>query len=173
MAGPPEPLESRLRERRNFSSELRRHGILHSHVRPVASSSAQGLPGQEGLRSHPVGVVGGNISTVHVATRQRSGSRRLNTQHRPRDQSLRQRRKIFCGKAFQAVPVDEELNGLFAIRPARHTFSCLPSGNRSYLAVSGTKRTSTPTSGARQAIRNRYGIVSRLSCLSLPEASLG
>lgn len=102
MTETPEPLKCRLGECRDFCSELRRHGILHSHVRPVATSSAQGLPGQERFRSHPVCIVRSDEGAIHVTTRQRRGSRRLDPQYRPPDQSLRQRSEVFRLEALQA-----------------------------------------------------------------------
>jgi len=111
VTGPPESLERRLGECRDLRTELRRHGILHSHVRPVAASGAQSLPGQECFRGHPVCVVSSDESTIHVTTRQSRGGSSLDPQHRPTDQSLCQRSEILCVKTLQTVPVDEELNG--------------------------------------------------------------
>jgi len=103
MTGTTEPLKSRLGECRDFLAELRRHGILHSHVQPVATSSAQGLPGQERFCSHPVCVVPGDEGAVHVTTRQGRDSSGLDPQHRPPDQSLSQRSEIVRLKALQAI----------------------------------------------------------------------
>jgi hypothetical protein len=123
MTGTPKPLKCRLGECRDFRSELRRHGILHCHMRPVAASSAQSLPCQERFRSHPVCVVGSDKGAVHVTTCQGRGSSGLDPQHCPHDQSLSQRSEIVRLKALQAIPVDEELDGLFSSRPAHHALS--------------------------------------------------
>jgi hypothetical protein len=74
-------------------------------MRPVATSSAQGLPGQERSRSHPVCVVRSDEGAVHVTTRQGRGSSGLDPQYRPPDQSLSQRSEIVRLKALQAIPV--------------------------------------------------------------------
>ena len=131
VAGPPEPLKYRLGERRDFLAELSRHGVFHRHVRPVAPGRAQGLPGQERFGGHPVGIVRSDIGAVHVTTGQRCGRGRLHPPFRPRDQSIGQRGGIAGFEALQAVPADEELNGLSPSRPARHAFSRVQSGHRS------------------------------------------
>jgi hypothetical protein len=66
VTGTAQTLERRLRKRRDVRSELGGHGILDSHVRPVAACGAQALPGQERLRGHPVGVIRSNVGTVHI-----------------------------------------------------------------------------------------------------------
>jgi hypothetical protein len=123
MTGPPESFKRRFRECRDVGAELRRHDILHSHVRPVAASSTQGLPGQERFCGHPVTVVSSHEGAVHVTARQSRGGSSLDPQHRPAEQSLRQRSEIFCFKALQTVLADEELNGPFPSRPACHALS--------------------------------------------------
>jgi hypothetical protein len=95
MTGPPESLERRLRERWNLGRELRRHGISHSHMRPVAASSAQALPGQECFRGHPVCVLSSDECTIHVTTRQSRCGSSLDPQRRLPDQSFRESSKIF------------------------------------------------------------------------------
>jgi hypothetical protein len=96
-------------------------------VRPVTAGGPQGLPGQKCFRSHPVTVVSSDKGAIYVATGQGSGGGGLNPQHRPADQSLRQAAEIVRCKALQAVPVNEELNGLLPACPARHARSRLPS----------------------------------------------
>ena len=128
MTGTPEPLKCRLGECRDCRSELRRHGILHRHVRPVTAGGAQGLPGQKCFSGHPVTVVRGDEGAINVATGQGSGGSGLNSQHRPADQSLSQAAEIIRFIALQAIPVNEELNGPLPACPARYARSRLPFG---------------------------------------------
>ena len=96
VAGAPKPLECRLGECRYILGELSGHGILDGHVRSVASRGAQTLTCKERLRSHPVSVIGSDISAIDVTARKSSGSSSVNAKRCAREQCLCQIIKALC-----------------------------------------------------------------------------
>src|ERR1019366_5591675 len=116
----PKPLESRLGERSNLSSELGRHGIFYGHVRAVTASRPEALAPQESLGGHAVSVVGGSVGAIDIAIFQGGDGRGGQPERRSVDLGIGQCGEIAGLEALQPTTIDQVHDCLFALEPARH-----------------------------------------------------